>query len=83
LDAGPVFALAIFEPFVFLFVDDVLLFAGRCGRRRRVAVGLVVFGRVLRNAPRTSSSGSCALTINKAPTKATTANNMMKLLDLI
>jgi len=80
------FTIAPLE-FVFLFLgapDDelpVFVLRGRC--LREGAFALVVFGRELRNAPRTSSSGSCALTTNRPKASATTANNMMKIFDLI
>jgi hypothetical protein len=80
------FALATFALLVFAFfgpVDPALLFVLRGGLRLRDAFVFVVFGRVLRNAPRTSSSGSCALTIKRPHAKATMASSMMKLLDLI
>jgi hypothetical protein len=63
--------------------DDALLFELRGGLRLRVAFEFVVFGRELRNAPRTSSSGSCALTIRRPQVKATIANNMIRLFDFI
>jgi hypothetical protein len=80
------FALATFVLPVFAFfamVDEALLFVLRGGLRLRDAFVFVVFGRVLRKAPRTSSSGSCAFTINSPPASATIANSVMKLLDLI
>jgi hypothetical protein len=83
---APTFALATFVLAVFVFftpVDPALLFVLRVGLRLRVALVFVVFGRVLRKAPRTSSSGSWALTIKRPQAKAAMASNVMKLLDLI
>jgi hypothetical protein len=80
------FALATFGLLVFAFlatVDPALLFVLRGGLGLRLAFVFVVFGRVLRKAPRTSSSGSCALTIKRPHAKATTGSSMIKLLDLI
>src|SRR5437870_1989228 len=51
--------------------------------RRDGAFGLVVFGRELRNAPLTSSSGSCALTIKRPQARAITVKPSIKLFDLI
>ena len=76
--------LAFFDPFAFFAVVDTLLFVLRGGRRclRTGAFEFVVFGRVLRKAPRTSSS-CCALTINKTQPNVTAANGMIKSLDFI
>jgi len=54
---------------------------GRC--RRIGALALVVLGRELINAPRTSSSDCWALTIKKAPPSATATNGVIKILDFI
>ena len=62
------FALATFVLPVFAFfamVDPALLFVLRGGLRLRDAFVFVVLGRELRKAPRTSSSGPCALTISR------------------
>src|SRR6266849_548069 len=83
------FALAVLV-FAFLTdadVDDVaevllavVVLRGLC--RREGAFVFVVLGRVLKNAPRTSSSGSCALTANKPQARATTARIRTKGFDL-
>jgi hypothetical protein len=70
--------------FALIAIDtDAPLFVLRGGRRTRLAFVFVVFGLVLRNAPRTSSSGSWALTIKKPQATATINNNMIRLLDFI
>src|SRR5262245_35547529 len=74
----------VFAIFVFVFFTETdAVFAGRWGgRRRRVAGGFefVVFGRVLRNAPRTSSSDCCALARYVPP--ATDSNTIAKMISL-
>jgi len=65
----------------FTTVEDVL--AGRCGGFRRRVAGafeLVVFGRVLRKAPRTSSSDCCALARNIPD--AADSNTIAKMISL-
>src|SRR5947207_15299689 len=63
--------------------EDELVFRGG-GRCRRIgALALVVLGRELINAPRTSSSDCWALTIKKAPPSATATNGVIKILDFI
>jgi len=69
--------------FAFIAVADAALFVLRGGRRRRDALAFVVLGRELRKAPRTSSSGSWALTTSRPQVKATIANRNKKFLDLI
>lgn len=59
----------------------VLRGGGRC--RRTGALVLVVLGRELINAPRTSSSDCWALTIKKAQPNATATNGVIKILDFI
>jgi hypothetical protein len=76
--------LALRELFEFRpAIEELLVF--RCGGRRRCAGALafVVLGRLLRNAPRTSSSDCCARAIRKPHPNATTINGMIKILDFI
>src|SRR5258708_11237346 len=74
-------ALAPVEFAFFAVADDELVLRTR--RRRDAALLLVVLGRVLRNAPRTSSPGSWAVT-NKTPhTREIKLSTMMKGFDLI
>jgi hypothetical protein len=73
--------LAAVEFAFFEVADDELVL--RVRRRRDAALLLVVLGRVLRNAPRTSSSGSCAVTSNTPHAREIKLNNTMKGFDLI
>jgi hypothetical protein len=66
--------------FVFFGVDE---FVVRVRRRRDGALLFVVLGRVLIKAPRTSSSGSWAVTIKTPQARAIRLSNMMKGFDLI
>jgi|SRR5882724_8031651 len=61
--------------------DDELVL--RIRRRRDGALLFVVLGRVLRNAPRTSSPGSCAVTSKTPHAREIKLSNMMKGFDLI
>jgi hypothetical protein len=72
-------AFAAVEFAFFEVADDEL----RIRRRRDAALLFVVLGRVLRNAPRTSSSGSCAVTSKTPHARETKLSNMMKGFDLI
>jgi hypothetical protein len=66
----------------FAFVEVELLVALRGGRRRREAFAFVVFGRELKNAPRTSSS-CCALTMTRPPMNSVSAKIMIKVFEII
>jgi len=71
-----------FALFVLLLpVDDVFVLRG-ARRRRAGAFVFVVFGRVLRKAPRTSSS-CCAPTIMNPQTNAIAISGMTKILNFI
>src|SRR5438552_5610950 len=72
---------ALFEFRAVVEDELVLRGGGRC--RRTGALALVVLGRVLINAPRTSSSDCWALTIKKAQLNATATNGVIKILDFI
>jgi hypothetical protein len=72
-------ALAAIE-FAFFGADEFVL---RILRRRAEALLVVVFGRVLIKAPRTSSSGSWAVTIKTPAISEIKLSNMMKGFDLI
>jgi|SRR6266850_1440888 len=74
-------ALAAVELAFFEVADDELVL--RIRRRRDAALLFVVLGRVLRNAPRTSSSGSCAVTSKTPHAREIKLSNMMKGFDLI
>jgi len=63
--------------------EDELVLRGGGRRRRTGALALVVFGRELINAPRTSSSDCWALTIKKAQPNATATNGVIRILDFI
>jgi hypothetical protein len=72
-------AFAAVEFAFFEVADDEL----RIRRRRDAALLFVVLGRVLRNAPRTSWSGSWAVTMKTPQARAIKLRNMMKGFDLI
>ena len=63
--------------------EDELVLRGGGRRRRTGALVLVVLGRELINAPRTSSSDCWALAIKKAQPNATATNGVIKILDFI
>jgi hypothetical protein len=63
--------------------EDELVLRGGGRRRRTGALVLVVLGRELINAPRTSSSDCWALTIKKAQPNASATNGVIKILDFI
>ena len=78
------FAVVVELSFFGVFDDELLLVLCVVRRRRAGAFAFVVFGRVLRKAPRTSSSpGSCALTTNIPTATATRTKPMAKHLNLI
>src|SRR5581483_6895025 len=81
--AAPLFTFFAVLAF-FALTDDEELFVLRGGQRcrRAGAFAFVVFGRVLRNAPRTSSS-CWALAINKTQPTITAANGTINSFDFI
>src|SRR5258707_521844 len=86
LRAVLVLVAAVFV-FVFFAAPDEVLFEllfVLCGRwRRDGALLFVVFGRELRNAPRTSSSPGCCANTIKTPDASTVNASMPKSFDLI